>query len=131
VRHADCTLNVKTVLTHLVSLYALHQLNADFGDFLRFGVLTPEQCEMAQRAEMDLLAKLRPNAVVLVDAFDFSDDTLQSCLGVYDGNVYESLYENAKRAPLNKSQVHEATYTYLRSYLLEGRDIIEGRKSKL
>jgi len=60
---------------------------------------------MAQRAEMDLLVKLRPNAVGLVDAFDFSDDTLHSCLGVYDGNVYENLYESAKRAPFNKSQV--------------------------
>ena len=60
---------------------------------------------MAQKAELNLLDKLRPNAVGLVDAFDHSDDTLQSCLGVYDGNVYESLYESAKKAPFNKSQV--------------------------
>ena len=54
---------------------------------------------------MELLSRLRPDAVGLVDAFDFSDDVLQSCLGAYDGNVYERLYESAKRAPFNQTEV--------------------------
>lgn len=60
---------------------------------------------MAEQAEMDLLSRLRPNAVALVDAFDIDDDFLQSCLGAYDGNVYERMFETAKKAPLNKTQV--------------------------
>jgi len=40
-----------------------------------------------------------------VDAFDFRDDQLDSCIGAYDGNVYERLYEFAKQAPLNRTEV--------------------------
>jgi len=60
---------------------------------------------MAVEAELDLLQKLRPNAVGLVDAFDFRDNQLNSCIGAYDGNVYERLYEFAKQAPLNRTEV--------------------------
>jgi len=68
---------------------------------------------MAVEAELDLLRKLRPNAVGLVDAFDFRDEILQSCLGAYDGNVYERLYEFAKQAPLNRTEVcHESCRVY-------------------
>lgn len=48
---------------------------------------------------------IRPNAVALVDAFDFRDLKLGSVLGRYDGNVYENLYKWAKSAPLNKKDV--------------------------
>ena len=43
--------------------------------------------------------------MALVDAFDWPDQLLQSALGSYDGNAYHRLYETAKRAPLNKTQV--------------------------
>lgn len=41
---------------------------------------------------------LRPNAVALVDAFDIPDRVLNSALGRYDGKVYETLYELAKKS---------------------------------
>ena len=41
----------------------------------------------------------------LADAFDFSDESLSSTLGRYDGNVYPNMYEWAKKSPLNKSEV--------------------------
>lgn len=47
----------------------------------------------------------RPNAVALVDAFDIHDDSLGSLLGVYDGNVYERLYESTKYNPMNQNVV--------------------------
>jgi len=34
-----------------------------------------------------------PNAVALVDAFEFPDRVLNSTIGRFDGNVYEALYE--------------------------------------
>lgn len=52
-----------------------------------------------------LFSELRPNAVTLVDAFDYPDQVLQSCIGRYDGNVYEALYEYAKGSPLNQADV--------------------------
>lgn len=56
----------------------------------------------------ELLKELRPNAVALVDAFDLNDKKLNSVLGRYDGNVYEHLYEWARRSPLNASEVSRA-----------------------
>jgi acyl-CoA oxidase len=38
------------------------------------------------------MKNIRPNAVALVDAFDFSDTALNSSIGRYDGNVYEEMY---------------------------------------
>ena len=60
---------------------------------------------MLRQREMALLSEIRPNAVGLVDAFDFHDHLLSSVLGRYDGNVYENLYKWAQQSPLNKTQV--------------------------
>lgn len=60
-----------------------------------------------------MLTELRPNAVALVDAFDFPDRLLNSCLGRYDGQVYDALYEYAKNSPLNQHQVRKRFSFYL------------------
>lgn len=67
---------------------------------------------MTMDAEIALLEKLRPNVVGIVDAFEFSDDSMQSCIGAYDGNVYKRLYDMAKLSPLNKELVN-LCYMYL------------------
>lgn len=59
----------------------------------------------------ELLSLLRPNAVALVDAFDFPDKKLRSVLGRYDGNVYENLFDWARRSPLNATEV--GIYLYI------------------
>jgi acyl-CoA oxidase len=63
------------------------------------------QLETVNNAVLKLLAAVRPNAVALVDAFDFTDRMLGSVLGRYDGHVYENLYKWALNSPLNKTQV--------------------------
>ncbi|XP_075908986.1 peroxisomal acyl-coenzyme A oxidase 1 isoform X3 [Petromyzon marinus] len=105
---------VLAVLTALCQLYALYGVTQHGRDFLEAGLLTPQQMEGASRAVKALLSRLRPDAVALVDAFDFHDDILGSVLGRYDGNVYEHLFEWAKRSPLNKTQVHESFYKYIK-----------------
>lgn len=64
-----------------------------------------------------VLANIRPNAVGLVDGFDFPDRVLGSALGVYDGNVYEKLYEEAKKSPLNQEPVNKSFHLYLKPYM--------------
>jgi len=54
---------------------------------------------------VELLSLLRPDAVTLVDAFDYPDRLLNSCLGRYDGQVYDALYEYARSSSLNQHQV--------------------------
>ena len=50
-----------------------------------------------------LLSEIRPDAVPLVDSFGFLDSQLQSTLGRYDGNVYEAIYKEAAKNPLNNA----------------------------
>lgn len=47
----------------------------------------------------------RPEAVALVDAFDYSDYVLNSALGRFDGNVYEDLFKRAQASTMNQQQV--------------------------
>lgn len=63
------------------------------------------QINQVNQRVKELLALIRPNAVALVDSFDFHDSVLQSVLGRYDGNVYENMFEWSKKSPLNKTQV--------------------------
>ena len=69
------------------------------------GYITGSQLSMADNQLVALLGKIRPNAVALVDAFDFHDEIMGSILGRYDGNVYEELYKWAKSSPLNEKEV--------------------------
>lgn len=102
------------ILSSLCLLYTLHGISRNTGDFLQAGLLTASQLEQVQQRIKDLLAVIRPNAIALVDAFDYTDTQLGSVLGRYDGNVYENMFEWAKKSPLNKTQVHESFHKYLK-----------------
>ena len=47
----------------------------------------------------------RPDAVPLVDAFDFHDESLGTAIGTYDGHAYERLLLAAQDSELNKADV--------------------------
>ncbi|TSK62587.1 Peroxisomal acyl-coenzyme A oxidase 1 [Bagarius yarrelli] len=96
---------VYTVLSSLALLYALHGVSSNSGDFLQAGLLTVPQLSQITQKIKALMAEIRPNAVALVDAFDYRDEMLNSTLGRYDGNVYESMFEWAKRSPLNSTEL--------------------------
>ncbi|XP_069809763.1 peroxisomal acyl-coenzyme A oxidase 1 isoform X1 [Dendropsophus ebraccatus] len=102
------------ILSSLCLLYTLHGISRNTGDFLQAGLLTTSQLDQVQQRIKDLLAVIRPNAIALVDAFDYTDTQLGSVLGRYDGNVYENMFEWAKKSPLNKTQVHESFHKYLK-----------------
>lgn len=65
----------------------------------------------------DLLALIRPNIVGIVDGFDIHDEILGSALGSYDGNVYERLFAEAMKSPLNQKSVNESFKKYLKPFL--------------
>uniref|UniRef100_A0AAY4A7W1 Acyl-coenzyme A oxidase n=1 Tax=Denticeps clupeoides TaxID=299321 RepID=A0AAY4A7W1_9TELE len=92
---------VHSVLSTLAVLYALHGVSQNSGDFLQ--VLMKDS--VISEKIKELLTQLRPNAVVLVDAFDYPDEMLNSVLGRYDGNVYENMFEWARKSPLNRTEV--------------------------
>jgi acyl-CoA oxidase len=96
---------VKQQLEVLCSVYALFLLHNNLGDFLSTGCITQKQGSLANEQLRSLYSQVRPNAIALVDAFNYTDHLLGSVLGRYDGNVYPKLYEEAWKDPLNDSVV--------------------------
>lgn len=64
-----------------------------------------------------MCGQVRPNAIALVDAFNYTDHYLGSILGRYDGNVYPKLYEEAWKDPLNDSVVPDGFKEYIQPML--------------
>ncbi|ELT92563.1 hypothetical protein CAPTEDRAFT_167362 [Capitella teleta] len=104
---------IHNVLLQLFQLYACYGITNYAADFTEDGFMSQEQLDMVRLRVLDLMADIRPNAVALVDSFDYPDHILGSVLGRYDGNVYENLYKWAKDSPLNKTEVHDSYYKYL------------------
>ena len=49
-----------------------------------------------------LLDELLPDVVALTDAWDFSDASLCSAIGMSDGNVYENIMGWVEQLPINR-----------------------------
>eukprot|EP00897_Mesotaenium_endlicherianum_P001166 jgi/Mesen1/1104/ME000123S00271 len=103
-------------LKMLSDLYCLALLQFHLGDFLEAKCVTAEQAAWVHEQVQLLLTQVRPSAVQLVDAFNFTDHYLGSALGRYDGDVYTHLYASAWRDPLNATPVVEGI-EYLRPFL--------------
>jgi acyl-CoA oxidase len=106
------------VLTDMARLLALYWMVQDSGDFMEDGYMT--SMDGARKALMVSLSTVRPNAVPLVDAWDFSDFRLKSTLGRYDGNVYEAIMEAVSREPLNRTDPGPAYEPHLKRLIVNG-----------
>ncbi|CAG4986330.1 unnamed protein product [Parnassius apollo] len=111
---ASCSANVKIVMEQLVTLYLVYWALERSGDLLRYSTISEKDLNRLQDRYEELLALIRPNAVGLVDAFDFRDEILQSTLGAYDGRVYERLMEEALKSPLNDEPVKASFHKYIK-----------------
>jgi acyl-CoA oxidase len=111
-----CQRNLE-ILQALHVVFGLHGIVENYGEFSLDNYMTTDQLSMARNQLYHFLSVIRYEAVPLVDAFDFHDVILNSCLGRYDGDVYRHMYEWALKAPRNKSQVHETYEKYLKSLL--------------
>ncbi|XP_048728454.1 peroxisomal acyl-coenzyme A oxidase 1-like [Ostrea edulis] len=113
----------RTVMTSLCKLYAVHGIITNLGEFIQDGFFSSTQVQILQNKLMSLLADIRPNAVTLVDAFDYPDSVLQSCIGRYDGQVYQALYDYAKESPLNEKEVLDSYYKYIKPAQTSSKDV--------
>jgi len=98
--HTTEDIPCKNVLQRLCALFALTSLTED--QWAGMPSLGVKEVQLQRQALTAVLDALRPDMVALADAFDLPDRVLNSTLGRYDGNVYEALYEAAKRSPLNQ-----------------------------
>ncbi|EDW82632.2 uncharacterized protein Dwil_GK25030 [Drosophila willistoni] len=105
--------SVAGILTQLMELFVLDTFLRQAGQVLRWNSINGRQLRQVEQRFEQLLSKLRPNAVALVDGFDFHDRVLGSTLGAYDGRVYERLMAEARRNPLNQETVNSSFYSHL------------------
>ncbi|CAJ0595672.1 unnamed protein product [Cylicocyclus nassatus] len=113
--------SIRAPLTDLTRLYAFDLIAASQGEFLRDGFMSEAQADAVREGIYKSLERLRPNAVSLVDSWDFDDIELHSVLGRRDGNVYPALLEWAQRNPLNKTEVLPTFEKYLGPMMKDGR----------
>ncbi|CAG8908450.1 unnamed protein product [Penicillium egyptiacum] len=86
---------IKTVLWDCYRLFALYIFRTN-------AVSQADLNSLASRVQ-ELMARIRPHAVKLVDSWMIPDYLLDSALGRYDGHVYEDLFNRAHRLnPLNR-----------------------------
>mmetsp|Transcript_9065 Transcript_9065/g.12148 ORF Transcript_9065/g.12148 Transcript_9065/m.12148 type:complete len:713 (+) Transcript_9065:72-2210(+) len=118
--------SLRQPLTELSLLYAALLVSENSGDLA--GHLSVSQGEALRQFIWDLLQKVRPNAIAFTDAFEFTDNILNSALGRHDGRVYESLYAAAKASPLNKTDPF-AGYKFLEQVL--DKDFLKEHKAQV
>ncbi|KAH8384986.1 hypothetical protein KR093_004302, partial [Drosophila rubida] len=108
------------ILQQLIELFVLDTLLRQLGAVLKWNSISGRQLQQVEQRYEQLLQQLRPNAVALVDGFDFHDRVLGSTLGCHDGRVYERLMEHARGNPLNQQVVNRSYHTHLRP-LMQGK----------
>ncbi|XP_037949649.1 probable peroxisomal acyl-coenzyme A oxidase 1 [Teleopsis dalmanni] len=105
------------VIENLLELFLVQTVLKFMGDILMFKRLTPIEISSLQTRLEEVLTKIRPDAVAICDGFDYRDCTLASTLGSYDGNVYERLFEAAKKSPLNQQPVPKSFHEHLKPFM--------------
>lgn len=119
------------VFCDLARLFGLYWMEKDMGDFLEDGHVSAEQAQWVRTDVLKLLKVIRPNAVALVDARDFSDFRLKSALGRFDGDVYPAIMEAARRDPLNQTEPGPGYEEHLKRLIVDGVGVYTGTSSRL
>ncbi|MFO0515361.1 MAG: acyl-CoA dehydrogenase, partial [bacterium] len=102
---------IKDTLRKILIVYCLTQfLDENWGE-----VINGDQYRLIRNCLNETLDELRPDAIGLVDAFDFPDTVLKSTIGRYDGNIYEALFDSAQRSTLNQKDPYDG-YKYLQPH---------------
>jgi len=81
------------------------------------GIMPPDQFTLVKKVVLEVMEEIRPDVIALTDAFDLTDTALNSTIGRYDGNVYEALFESAKKATLNQVDPFVGYKEHLRPHL--------------
>ncbi|KAH8401927.1 hypothetical protein KR009_008720, partial [Drosophila setifemur] len=105
------------VLENLLELYLVKETLNQMANLLRFINLTDADLTRLQDRLETVLTKLRPDAVAIVDGFDFSDLQLNSTLGSFDGNAYERIFDAAVKNPMNQKSVPQSFQQYLKPFM--------------
>ncbi|TMW65984.1 hypothetical protein Poli38472_003749 [Pythium oligandrum] len=93
-KHAALT----PALTAMCQLFVLYEFDrSGCAFFLRHAYMTPRECSWIRSQMLALCARVRQDAVPLVDAFNLRDHVLNSSIGRFDGNIYQNILEVASK----------------------------------
>ena len=118
-------------LDNLLKLFGLFWLEKDMGDFVLYNIITTNQTQPIRSLVFKMLDMVRPDAVALVDAWDFPDSRLKSTLGRYDGQVYTAILEAAKKDPLNATEPGPGYDQHLKRLIVDGVGVYSKTASRL
>lgn len=90
---------VLPVLTQVVELFALRHVQESLGVFYENNYFPTTRGSLIQHQISDLYASIRPYVARLVDAWDYHDNSLESPLGRFDGDVYEHYFKAVNELP--------------------------------
>ncbi|KAL2365753.1 hypothetical protein RJZ56_001354 [Blastomyces dermatitidis] len=97
---------IYAALSRLRSLFALttitHPQSYDAISFVEDQHLNAKQMRDIRCCVNGLLDQLLPDAIALTDAWDFTNASLRSAIGQYDGNAYETLMSWTRQMPINR-----------------------------
>jgi acyl-CoA oxidase len=113
VENLTCDRATRRATEILCIVHGIYEVIENAKDFLQEGYLTGADVEALREKLLSLYQQVRVDAIAYVDAFNIDDRILRSCLGRYDGNVYESLYDFALNSKLNETQVHDSFFKYI------------------
>ncbi|CAB9522491.1 Peroxisomal acyl-coenzyme A oxidase 1 [Seminavis robusta] len=108
------------VLRDMARMCALYWIEKDLGDFLEDGYMSAQHAGWIRTNVLAALDAIRPNAVALVDSWDYSDFNLKSALGRWDGDVYPALLDYARRDPLNAKSIGPGYDPHLKRLIVDG-----------
>lgn len=109
------------VLLDIQELYSVDSALLNTSSLMQFVNFSQEDLANLQGRLEAVLGRIRPNAVGIVDSFDFPDKLLNSTLGCYDGNVYERIFEEAMKSPLNQEPVNKSFELYLKPLMSKSK----------
>jgi acyl-CoA oxidase len=93
------------VLSKLVSLHGLTTITSPTSSdaisfFVQNHLSHAQLSEIREQVDV-LLEQLLPDAIALIDAWNFTDASLCSAIGMKDGNAYERIMDWTKQLPIN------------------------------
>lgn len=87
---------MRQVLTRLLLLYGIDKILVRSAQYFSTGVITSNTIKLFNQAKEQLLKSIRPDALNIVEAFEFSDNTLHSALGIANADPYQTLLKWVK-----------------------------------
>ncbi|KAI9220920.1 acyl-CoA dehydrogenase/oxidase C-terminal [Blastocladiella britannica] len=88
---------LRAVLAKLLVLYGAHTVTEQSGVFMQSGYFGPAHISRVAAQLSSVMREIRADAVPLVDAFNYTDYVINSPMGRFDGNLYESYFARVKQ----------------------------------